>query len=483
MDIAALVIFSLNLLAVLAMVFIERKKPQIIISWATIMFFLPLLGFLIYVLVGGGLSVGTKIRIRRKKLYSKDYENFIKWQSEALYLKNYKKSDKEKIKSITVFNNNFSESALIGGNDVEIFTNGKDKIERLKQDLLSAKHSINIEYYIFARDKVGKEIMAILCKKAKQGIKVKLIYDSVGSLRTPKAFFRKLVKAGGEVAEFFPPFLHIRLIQLKLNYRNHRKIVVIDGKIGYTGGINLRDDHLGLKKKLSPWRDTHIRVVGRAVYSLQNSFFNDWRFCVKDKSEAKDLVRDGYFPYMHSRGDVAMQVVTSGPESKHQAIKFALIKAIHLAKEKIVLQSPYFVPDEAFLDALKLAKLSGVEVIIMLPKKPDKKFVYLVSLSYARELCELGAKIYLYNGFLHSKALLIDDTILSVGSCNADNRSFSLNFELNCFLYSKNKVDEYSRIVEEDIKNSTLIDVNYFKNKPFLTKMAQAVFKIFAPLL
>ena len=265
MNILLISLLVLNGLAVLAMIFIERKKPQVIISWTTIMFFLPILGFLLYVLVGGGLSITTRVRIRRKKLYSKDYESFIQWQNESLNKKNYNKSEQEKIESIAVFNNNFAGSTLISGNDVEIFTNGNDKIERLKQDLMNAKHSINIEYYIFANDKVGKQIMSILCKKAREGVKVKLIYDSVGSLRTSKMFFRQLKKSGGEVAEFFPPFMHIRLIQLKLNYRNHRKIVVIDGKIAYTGGINIRDDHMGLKKRLSPSTTTLPFLILKAI--------------------------------------------------------------------------------------------------------------------------------------------------------------------------------------------------------------------------
>lgn len=478
-----LAVAILNLFAVITMIFIERKKPQIIISWTVIMFFLPIIGFIFYVLTGGGLSFTTKLRMRRIKLYSKDYEDFIEWQNEGLKLKNFKKKEKEQLEPLINFNNNFSQSTLIGGNSVELFDNGNSFLESLKKDIRSAKHSINIEYYIFADDKTGKQIMALLCHKAKQGIKVKLIYDSVGSLRTPRRFFRKLRKCGGDVAEFFPPFMHIRLINLKLNYRNHRKVVVIDGKIGYTGGINLRDDHMGKRKRLSPWRDTHIKIQGRAVYSLQNSFFNDWRFCKKDTSQAQDLINSGYFPIIRSRGEISAQVVTSGPESTEQAIKYSLIKAIQTAKTRIILQTPYFVPDEAFFDALKIALLSGVEVILMIPKKPDKKIVYYATLSYTKDLESLGAKIYLYHGFLHAKALVVDDSVLCVGSCNADNRSFALNFELNCYLYGEDIVAQYMNIVENDIENSTQVKSEFFRKKPLLTKMAQAIFRIFSPLL
>ena len=483
MSYAYWVISFLNVLALITMIFIERKKPQIIISWTVIMFFLPLIGFLFYVLTSGGLSVTTRLRLRRIKFYSKDYEKFIKWQNETLRLKNFKKNEKEQLMPLIEFNNNFSQSTLINGNKVELFSDGLSYIEKLKKDINEAKHSINIEYYIFADDKVGKQVMALLCKKAREGVKVNLIYDSVGSLRTPKRFFRKLKKCGGRVAEFFPPFLHIRLINFKLNFRNHRKIVVIDGKIGYTGGINIRDDHMGKHRRLSPWRDTQIRIQGRSVYSLQNCFFNDWRFCTKDKSKANDLVSQGYFPNIRTVGEISAQVVTSGPESTHHAIKYSMIKAIQLAKKKIILQTPYFIPDEAFFDALKMAILSGVEVILMIPKKPDKKIVYYATLSYARELFNLGAKVYLYGGFLHSKALVVDDSILSVGSCNADNRSFALNFELNCFLYGDSVVKEYLKIVEEDILNSLCVDLNFFKKKPLLSILLQPLYKLFAPLL
>lgn len=477
MDYITLIILIINIVLIGTMMFIERRKPEVIISWLVILTFLPILGFLFYIIFGSGLSLKTRRMLKRKIRYEDTYENFV-WE-ELLKIPELDKSEQE----IANFNERTAKSLPYFDNDVKVFTFGRDKIEALKVDLLNARHSINMEYYIFDDEGVGKEIMSILCKKAREGIKVKLIFDSVGSIRAPRRFFRKLKKAGGELAEFFPPLFGIRLINFKMNYRNHRKIVVIDGRIGYVGGINIRDDHMGLNKALSPWRDTHIKIEGNAVYGLQNAFFNDWFFCKKRQLSSSELVALGYFPKMEKCGNVVTQIVCSGPESKVHYIKDSYIKMITSAKEKIILQTPYLVPDDIFMSALKQAVKSGVEVVIMLPKKPDKKFVYLATLSFARELVECGAKIYLYNGFLHSKLLIVDHTCVSIGTCNADNRSFALNFEINAFLYNNAFLNNCYKFLEEDIKNSIPIDITYFKQKPFTSKFGQTFFRMFAPLL
>lgn len=469
----------LNLFLLIVMVFLEKKKPQTIIAWLTILTFFPGIGFIFYVLLGSGLSYRTRRMLKKKAISEKDV------------LKN--------IKGLQTFSEvsgtkNFSKDAGLvslcfdmGGypclwNDVKYFCHGLEKIAILKQDLLAAKHSINMEYYIFANDKVGKEIMDILIQKAKEGVKVKLIYDSVGSKKTRKRFFRKLEKAGGEVAEFFPPFMHIRMINLKINYRNHRKIVVIDGKIAYTGGINIRDDHMGMKRKLSPWRDASIRVEGSGVFPLQNIFLDDWRYAKNDSTPVEKYLEE-YFPLPTPKGDVGLQVLTSGPDSKLQKIKEAYIKMITTAKKRVWLQTPYFVPDDSFISALTIAQKSGVDVRIMLPAKPDKLTVYFPTLSFAREMAKIGVRIYFYNGFMHAKTILVDDNKLSIGSCNLDNRSFGLNFECTAIMYSEELAAQYAQEIESDMANSNLADESYFKKAPALSKIAQSIFRLFAPLL
>lgn len=473
------IVACVNFLFLIVMVFLEQRKPQYIIAWLTVMTFLPVIGFGLYVIFGSGLSVRTRRMIRKKAISERDIIRNIKGIQtlEEAKLDGILKDDKELVSLCYSYG-----SYPLPGNDIKIFTSGLEKINALKRDLKNAKSSINLEYYIFADDRVGKEIMEILCAKAKEGVDVKLIYDSVGSRKAPRRFFRKLEKAGGQVGEFFPPFMHIRLINLKLNYRNHRKLAIIDGMIGYTGGVNIRDDHLGRNKKLSPWRDTHIRIEGGGCYALQNIFLDDWRYCKNDNTPPKLYLENGLFPSPKIFGNATIQVVNSGPDSQIQKIKETFVQMITNAKERVYIQTPYLIPDDVFTSALRIAASSGVDVRIMVPFIPDKKTVYLATLSYLKEMAEMGIKIYLYNGFLHSKAILIDSNKLSIGTCNTDNRSFGLNFEDTVIIYSNELNKEYSKIFEKDISKSKEVGINYFQKKRWITKLLQAIMRLLSSL-
>ena len=474
-----IVFVCFNFLLMISMVFLEKRKPENIIAWVTALTFLPVFGFLLYIVFGSGLSVRTRRMMKKKRISERDIIRNIKGIQtlEEAKLDGILKDDQELVTLCYSYG-----SYPIPGNDVKIYTNGCDKLQALKKDLLNAKKSINIEYYIFANDKTGNDIMKILCQKAREGVDVKLIYDSIGSRKTPRRFFRKLEDAGGQVGEFFPPFMHLRLINLKLNYRNHRKIVVIDGKIGYTGGINIRNDHVGLDKKLKPWRDTHIRVKGGGVYALQNIFLDDWRYCKNDNTPPRLYLENGYFPSPTIKGNATTQLVSSGPDSAVPKILETYVKMILNAKKRVYIQTPYFIPDDVFSSALRIAVKSGVDVRIMVPKIPDKKTVYLATLSYLKEMAELGIKIYLYEGFLHSKTLLVDDNKVSIGTCNTDNRSFKLNFEDTMIVYSKDINKHYEQIFAEDITHSTQVDLQYFKKKRWITKLLQAIMHLFSAI-
>lgn len=478
-SICFIVVVCINFLLMISMVFLEKRKPENIIAWLTALTFLPIIGFLFYIVFGSGLSVRTRRMIKKKRISERDIIRNIKGIQtlEEAKVDGILKDDQELVSLCYSYG-----SYPLPGNDIKIYTNGSDKLADLKKDLLNAKKSINIEYYIFANDKTGNDIMKILCQKASEGVDVKLIYDSIGSRKAPRRFFKKLEDAGGQVGEFFPPFMHIRLINLKLNYRNHRKVVVVDGKIGYTGGINIRNDHLGLDKKLKPWRDTHIRVEGAGVYALQNIFLDDWRYCKNDNTPLRLYLENGYFPSPSIKGNATTQLVTSGPDSAVPKILEAYVKMITNAKKRVYIQTPYFIPDDVFISALRIAVKSGIDVRIMVPKIPDKKTVYLATLSYLKEVAELGIKIYLYNGFLHSKTLLVDDNKLSIGTCNTDNRSFRLNFEDTVIIYSKELNKQHRDIFEDDIKHSQQVDLNYFKKKRWLTKILQAIMHLFSAI-
>jgi len=469
------VIACLNFFMLLVMIFLEKKKPQSIGSWIALLTFLPIIGFLIYVVFGSGLSPHVRRMIKKKAISEHDIIKNI----DGIQTLEQAKTDglyKEDRGLLTLCYN--SGSYPCPGNSVRIYNWGKDKLADLKKDIKNAKYSINIEYYIFANDKTGKEIMDLLCKRAKAGVDVKLIYDSIGCRKTPRRFFKRLVKAGGQVAEFFPPLFHIRALNLKVNYRNHRKIVVIDGMIAYTGGINIRDDHMGLHKRLTPWRDTSIRLEGSGAYALQNIFLDDWRYCKNDNTPPAVYLENGSFPKPQIYGDVTAQVLSSGPDSNIQKIKEVFVSLITNAKSRVYIQTPYFVPDDVFISALRIAIKSGVDVRIMVPNIPDKKTVYLVTLSYLKEMAEAGVKIYLYNGFLHSKTILVDDNKLSIGTCNTDNRSFGLNFEDTAILYSTELNRQYAETFAKDMKKSYEVGESYFKKKRWLTRFLQAIFRL-----
>ncbi len=469
------VIASLNFFMLIVMVFLEKKKPQSIGAWIALLTFLPIIGFLIYVIFGSGLSPHVRRMIKKKAISEHDIirnidgiQTLEEAKTDGLY-----KADRE---LLTLCYN--SGSYPCPGNSAKIYNSGKEKLADLKKDIKNAKYSINIEYYIFANDKTGKEVMELLCKRAREGVDVKLIYDSIGCRKTPRRFFKRLTKAGGQVAEFFPPMFHIRALNLKVNYRNHRKIVVIDGMVAYTGGINIRDDHMGLHKRLTPWRDTAIRLEGSGAYALQNIFLDDWRYCKKDNTPPSVYLENGYFPKAQIYGDVTVQVLSSGPDSNIQKIKEVFVQLITNAKSRVYIQTPYFVPDDVFISALRIAVKSGVDVRIMVPNIPDKRSVYLVTLSYLKEMAEAGIKVYLYNGFLHSKTILVDDNKLSIGTCNTDNRSFGLNFEDTALLYSTSLNAQYAEAFAKDIKKSYEVGESYFKKKRWLTRFLQAIFRL-----
>lgn len=472
-------IACLNFLLLLSMIFLEKRKPENIIAWMTTLTFLPIVGFVFYIVFGSGLSVRVRRMMKKKAISERDILRNI---DGIETLEDAKTKDVYK-NDLGVLNFAYSHGFYpLPGNDIKIINDGQEYLAMLMEDIEKAEKSINAEYYIFADDKTGKSVMELLCKKAREGVEVNLIYDSIGSRKAPRRFFNRLKKAGGKVGEFFPPFMHLRLANFKMNYRNHRKIVVIDGKVGYTGGMNIRDDHMGLHKRLKPWRDTHVRMEGAGVYGLQNIFLDDWRYCTNDSTPLKVYLENGYFSSPEIKGEASVQILASGPDDPTPVIKETYIKLIAEARKRVYIQTPYFIPDETFFSALRIARRSGVEVRIMVPKIPDKKAVYLATLSYLKEMAEMGCKIYLYNGFLHSKTLIVDDNKLSIGSCNMDNRSFALNFEDAVLMYSKKLNAQYAKTYEDDIKSSQEVNLYYFKKKRMLTKLLQAFMRLFSAL-
>lgn len=481
-DILLLINYLLAVLFVLGMIIKADKKPVRIFAW-TIVLVIPFFGLICYIYIGKGISAKTKYMLKKRKIKIEEYEKLL--QTEALEFKNGNFNlVEDNNKDLILLNLNNAGSLFSTNNKVKIYTNGLEMLEELKEDIKNATKSINLMFYIFATDKTGKEIRDLLIEKAKQGVKVKVIYDAVGSLKTNKLFFRKLLKVGGEVEAFFPPLFGIKVLNAYANYRNHRKIVVIDGRIGYTGGMNIRDDHMGLHKKLKPWRDTHLRIEGACVYSLQNVFISDWRFVNKKYLPTNLYVNNTYYSENNEElhNGIGMQVVTSSPETINEPIKECMIKMIMKAKKVIRIQTPYFILDDTFKGALILALLSGVKVEIMVPKLADHITVWYASISYLQDIERYGAKIYFYKGFLHSKTLSIDDEITTIGSSNVDIRSFSLNFEVNVVLYGNEITSLCNNMFDEDIKNCDLIDKSYFKQISVFKKWFMKFCRLFSAI-
>lgn len=484
--ITILIIYFLNFASIIITIFVERKKPLTATVWILVLSLIPVLGFLLYFIFGRNLRPNQKRIFRLKKDYDELYNS---WLIKEKYLLNnddklFNDENMSKYKDLIEMNINSSRSIYSQDNEVNIFTKGKDKYAALIKDIENAKETINILYFIIKNDVIGRKIVDLLTKKAKQGVEIKVLYDHVGSLNTPSRMFNKLKKAGGKVARFFPLSFGT---YCSINYRNHRKIVVIDGDIGYVGGINIGDEYMdsakGKYKRLRPWRDTHLRIVGTSVMFLQERFLMDWYYATKDESINEDNKLKKFFHSNGGSGKVGIQIVSSGPDLNGEQIKMGYIKMINSAKDKVYLQTPYFIPDDSFLEALKISAMSGVDVRIMIPLIPDKKFVYRATTSYIHDLLECGIKVYLYKGFLHSKMVVVDGEIASIGTANLDIRSFLLDFEINAFIYDTKFTQKCVDIFEADAEKSEILTMEKYKARGGLTKVEEAISRLFSPLL
>lgn len=461
----------INIVFIISVVFSEHKTPQEAIAWILVLTFLPVLGALIYIFFGNPLPFSRKQNC--KNLSIPPFIDYLLINKKDIL--GEKNETVAKNRNLILFNSINSLSIFSKDNTLYLFTDAKEKYENLFLDILNAKHSINIEYFIIRNDNVGKDFINLLSKKAKEGVIVNLLYDELGSLKTTMKMFKSLIDAGGNVHRFFNS---IGINLLRVNHRNHRKIVVIDGKIGYIGGMNIGLEYMGLKE-LTPWRDTHLKIEGSAVYSLQAQFLGD---LISSKCDHNLFKYSEYFPEINFPGNKCMQIITSGPESGKENIKLSFIKMINLAKKSIYIQTPYFVPDETLKTGLKIAALSGVDVRIMIPGKPDKKYVYYITLSHIEELLKCGVKFYIHSGFLHSKTIVTDCEITSIGTTNFDIRSFSLNYEVNAFIYDKEFAAKNVNTFLEDIKNCKPLTMEEFKKRGILRKISEKILKLFSPL-
>lgn len=375
-----------------------------------------------------------------------------------------------------------SNRALITtDNTVRVFTDGNDKFTALLDAIRKAEDHIHLEYYILKDDEIGREVFAALTERAKAGVMIRFLGDGLGAAGPKRSFFSSYLEAGGKLAFFFPSLLHVR--HPRINYRNHRKIAVIDGKTGFIGGFNIGDDYLGRVPEWAPWRDTAVMVEGHAVFSMQIRFILDWNYASKE-----DTIEfsSRYFPELNAstKPPLPMQIVSGGPDTYWNPIKESYLKLISLATESVYIQTPYFIPDESIMDALRMAALSGVDVRIMMPSKPDHFFVYWAGYSYIEQLLDAGVRAYTYdNGFIHAKTIVVDEAAASVGSANWDVRSFRLNFETNAIMYDHQVAQELKEKYLLDLHVCTELTLDRFAALPLKIRIKKSVSRLFSPLL
>ena len=459
-------------------IILETQNSVKTSAYLLLLFFMPVLGMIIYFTFG--------VNYRKRKLYhNKLLENksllasIQLRQDESLVLKKNNIGiigNQEDIVDLLVHD---LYSPLSDNNELELLFNGEAKFSRVLEQLELATHSIHIEYYIYDDDDIGNRLKEVLIRKASEGVSVRLIYDDFGSHSIRKKIVPELHAAGVEALPFYE--VKFYLLANRYNYRDHRKIIVIDGKVGFLGGINISDRYINNKPKQIFWRDTHLMIKGSAVYSLQFLFLSNWNFCTE---KPLSLIRDFFPDDIPTEKKQLVQIAASGPDSDRPSIMLAFITAITMAKKELYITSPYFIPSESILVALKKAALGGVDVRILVPGESDSAFVNLASRAYYGELLTAGVRIFLYRkGFVHAKTIIADNNLSIIGTANIDFRSFDLNFEAVAIVYDAATNEKMKSAFLEDLYESDEILPDDWLNRSKWIHLIEAIAKLVSPIL
>lgn len=466
---ACIMLYAFMVIAAVVVVLRENRNPIRALSWVVALIFLPGIGLVFYLFFGRSLKGMHMIsRHNKRKLMHDHTPRRVDINSFELPPEN---------RSLIILAHTLCRAPFTANNDLTIFTDGPSKFESLKRDLEAAKRSIFLQYYIFLDDRIGTEIAEILCRKAKEGVRVKVIYDHVGSFSAKTGFFKKMQEAGVDTH----PFFKVSFPQLanRINWRNHRKIVVIDESVGYIGGMNIADRYVYGSQEGGPWRDTHFRVSGDIVESLIYSFVIDWNFLKKDP----DMPRIVPAP-VSLDNPIGVQLVTSGPTENWNNLSLLFLKAISSARRAIYIQTPYFLPTDALLSALQSAALAKVDVRIMMPEKTDSVLLHYASFSYITQCLKAGIKVYLYEpGMLHAKSMIIDDGLVTAGSTNFDFRSFENNFECNLLIYDREMNRRMRDIFFADLKKCRKLRLTEWRGRPLGQRFLESLLRLVSPIL
>jgi len=474
--IISIIILTMNMLFASTVIFLERRNVVVTWAWLLVLFFFPVVGFVVYIFLGQNLNRRKVYRLTEEQI-SMARELVNKQHAELEHLQ-FHDPITEQYRNLIRMNLRSGDSLYTQDNGVTIFTDGIRKFADLFRMIEKARHHIHIQYYIFRGDDLGRSLREALIRKAAEGVEVRLLVDHLGTINTPGGFFDELRRGGVEFAYFFP--LKLPTLNLRLNYRNHRKLVIIDGVTGYIGGFNVGDEYLGLVPRFGYWRDTHLKLEGSAVLQMQAQFLMDWNVSAK----ATIGLESPYFPETGGRGKAGIQILSSGPNNTEEQIKNAYIKMISSAKKSVYIQTPYFIPDESMYAALRIAAMSGVDVKLMMPGRPDHKLVYWASISYFEHMLEAGVSCYVYRkGFLHAKTIVVDGQIASVGTANMDIRSFRLNFESNAIIYDSGAAQELERIFIEDLRHCDQLTHEEYKKRPLSLRFRESIARLLSPIL
>lgn len=489
----------INLIFSIIIVFFQRRDPRTVWTWLLALYFVPVFGIAFYLLFGQDFK---KSRMFRVKEVSDRLNLPVKHQEDLILSANIPEDQLDSMsrnyKSLIMYNLETSGAVLTVNNQVQIYTDGQAKFDALRQALRHARYFIHIQYYIIKNDEVFNSIVPILLEKVKEGVEVRILYDGMGGRFMPKQRWEQLQNAGVKVGVFFPPFLG--WLNLRVNYRNHRKIVVIDGNTGFVGGFNIGREYISKDPKFGYWRDTHLEIRGEAAISLQIRFALDWNY-VTGENLFKDIRYFGGeeeyarrcmgehlctdWPKPGDGGGIAcMQIITSGPDTKEPHIRNNYLELFHKAKKHIYIQTPYFIPDDAVFSSLKIAALSGVDVRLMIPCKPDHPFVYWATCSYAGELLDYGVRVYIYeNGFLHAKGVMVDSQVSCYGTANMDIRSFELNFEVNASIYDEEVTARLEQAFMDDLPHCHEMTGAEYRERSLWRRIKEQCSRLLSPLL
>lgn len=480
-DIIRIIIITNTILA-FYIVFHRRRSVSTTWAWLIILLVFPVIGIILYGFFGRGISQENIFAINKQ--HHIGLRNVQKSITKAP--KKTSTSDTSgKANMIVHFFDRNSESPLSKNNHVKLYTDGQSMFCDMIKDIAEAKQTVNVEFYTFYNDQIGNEVLDLLIKKAKQGIQVRLLYDAWGSMGATKAWFDQLREAGGEVL----PFVTSRnmITRYRINYHLHRKIVVVDGKTSWTGGFNIGDQYLSRKKKFGYWRDSQVRIVGSASLLLQERFVMDWNASIQQEKQIITF-NTKLFPNLDENeihpGDVATQIISDGPDRYNANMRNGIMRLMFQAKKRLWIQTPYLIPDDAMFATLQTIAMSGVDLRIMIPCKPDHPFIYRATQWYANELSRYGIKVYIYNnGFIHAKTIVVDNDFSTVGSMNQDYRSYDLNFEDVAVFYDKNFTKEVAKSFENDMQVSTLLTPEMIEQQSRWLKILQSFSRMLSPIL